>query len=404
MPLQRIAAYVALLASVVALLAFGVVGFGRGDNVAFADVRYFFVAAKMVAAGSSPYVFEAFKSATVSAGLGNDIGVFPYPPHSLALWMPLAWLPIEAARWAWTALNLLIVAGVALAMGHWYAERSAMLDGSDNSNAKLWIAAIIIGNPFTAHLVWTGQTGLLVLVCLLLAWQGLKQERWVWAGVFLALASVKPQLSILVIAWVALMGQFRVLAIACATAVALLSVPLLAVGPEAITDWWQSAIAYQSLATGALAYNTNLRSLLMGIGLPLPLGMAWLLPLAALAFVATMNYRDRQQPLNRDDVLAVLLTASLFLVYGRDYDIAVLAPLVPALWWHSRGSTAAKVAGLVALVILFIPQRLVAQAGLPLLTYSRIALLGLLCAWLTAAVWRAPDRRATARHGSGQSA
>ena len=115
-PASRRFALIALAVAVVALLTFGVVGVARGANVHFADVRYFFLAGKLASAGVSPYDHAAFTAAALSHGLGPEIDLFAYPPHSLVLCVPLSWLPIEASRWAWTLVNIGILVGTAWAM------------------------------------------------------------------------------------------------------------------------------------------------------------------------------------------------------------------------------------------------------------------------------------------------
>ena len=395
---------VAIVVAVAALVAFGLLGVGRGGGVAFADVRYFYLAAQMVSSGLNPYSYPAFSAFSVAAGLGADIGVFPYPPHSLLLWLPLTWFPIEVARWIWTGANLIVLALVAGLMGRWFASRVSGHAAPSVLVTSAWIPAIIIGNPFTAHLVWTAQTGLLVLGCLLVAWYGLNSGRALLAGIFLGLASIKPQLSILVILWVLFTGHFRILAIAGVTAAALLVFPLVAIGSAAVTDWWQAALAYQGEVSGALAYIINLRSLIVGLAIPVLPRVVWVLPVLAVLYVAAMAFQDRKQPFNRGDVFASLLVTSLLFVFGRDYDIAVLAPVVPALWWYSRGSNTAKAFGLAILVLLVVPQRVVSQAGVPALQFWRIALLGALWLWLTAAMWRGTFKFEPSRPTFGHSA
>ena len=395
---KKVTAYIVFALAALALLAFGVAGVGRGANPHFDDVRYFYAAAQTMLNGQSPYTFEAFKLTADAVGVGNGIGVYPYPPHSLLPSVPLTWFPVEVARWLWTIANLCVLGVVALLMGRWYAERtSAAPSESDRLASSAWIPAIVVGNPFAAHLVWTGQTGLFVLGCLLLVWHGLSQGRPLLAGIFLGLASIKPQLSILVILWIAFTGHYRVLLVACLTALAMLLLPLAEVGPRVIAEWWQSALAYQGGMSVSLPYNANLRSLLMGFGLSFASRFGWVLPMLAVVYVAALAYRHRLQPLDRGDVLAALLTASLLLVFGRDYDIAVLAPLVPALWWHCRGDAHAKWIGLTILALMFVPQRLVSQWGVPMLQYWRIALLGVLLTWLTAAMWRRAPHPSTAQ-------
>jgi hypothetical protein len=399
-------AWLVLMGACACLLAFGVLGVTRGDGPAFQDVRYFQVAAELVLRGLSPYDPVRFAAASRELGLGGDIGVFPYPPHSLLVWLPLAALPFDVGRWAWTAANVAVLAAIALTMARVYLVR-AHGDGPQRAHVDaVFVAAVIVGLPSAANLVWTGQTGLFVLGALLLGWKYARERRTVLAAVFLFIASIKPQISILVLLWLLIDGHARAVAAAALLGAVSLALAALAVGPGVLGEWLSSATSYQSNMTRSLPYNANLASALRGWGVPL--GEArWVLPGAALVYLALLAAWDRRHALDRNDVLAALLTASLFLIYGRDYDLATLAPLVPALWFHSRHSRSQRAAGLVLLALLCVPQRLVAAVGPEELRYWKIVLLGVLLIWITWALLRAPqsdrDRSATEpsrRHGA----
>ncbi len=381
---SRRIAWVALAIAVSGLVAFGVAGVARGANVHFADVRYFWLAGKLTAAGVSPYEVAAFEAAAAAYGLGPPIDLFAYPPHGLALCVALSWLPVETARWAWTLGNLGLLAATAWTMAVRFEHRAGARVDAAPSAAALWIAAITLGNPFAMHLIWTAQTGLIVLSCLLLAWHFERRGRWLLAGILLGLATLKPQLGLLAFAWFVITGSWRVAAAATASAGLLLLFAVAQIGSEVLVQWPGAARDYETQLIGALSYNTNLKSLLLGLGLDVPHAFTALMVVAALALVALLAHRHRRQPMAANDVQAVLLATSLFLVQGRDYDLAVLAPLVVMLFWHGRGNALVRWAGLAALLLLCIPHRGLAQSGLPILPLYRIAILGALWAW---AVW-----------------
>ena len=385
-PASRRFALIALAIAVAGLLAFGVAGVARGANVHFADVRYFFVAGVLASTGVSPYDHAAFTAAAVQWGLGPEIDLFAYPPHSLVLCVPLSWLPIETTRWAWTLVNLCILFGTAWAMALRYEHRVGPRRDAKPSAAALWIAAIVIGNPFAAHLIWTAQTGLMVLCCLLLAWHFERRQRWLLAGVLMGLATFKPHLSLLVLAWFLMTGSWRVVAVAMATVALLLLFALVQLGPDVVQQWLDASWAYDKQFVGSLSYNTNLKSLLLGLGLDLPRAFTALMLAAALAGVALLAMKHRSRPMAAHDVQAVLLATSLFWVQGRDYDIAALAPLVPMWFWHARNDRWMRWFGLAALLLLCVPHRGLVQSGLPLLPYYRIVLLGAFWLWAVAAV------------------
>lgn len=396
----------AVVLSLVAFVLFGIAGVGRGGSVHFSDVRYFHLAGGMVVDGTSPYDLAAFTAAAVRLGAGPDIGVFPYPPHSLLLWVPLSWLNLEQARWTWTVLNVLMLLVVAWSAARTYQERVAPTDGEVVSTAALWIYAIVIGSPFAAHLVWTGQTGLLVLGCLLLAWRTCQAGAWVVAGIALGIATIKPQLAMLVFAWFVLTGSFRAVGVAVATAGLLLAYAVVQLGPDVVTQWASATLTYQGEVATGLPYNTNLKSLLIGLGVPLSPVATALIPVAALGYTAWLAMLHRQSPRAPADVLAALLITSLFLVQGRDYDIAVLAPVVAMLFWWTRGDKTAQLLAVALLLVLFVPLRLITLSGWPPLSFVRILVLGCVWAWVSTILWRGPRyavRHATDAVGSSAS-
>lgn len=383
---SRHLALAAVAMAVAALLAFGVFGVGRGSNPHFADVRYFWLAGLLTADGVSPYDHAAFTAAAVRHGLGPEIDLFAYPPHSLLLCALLSTLPVEALRWGWTLVNIGILAVTAWAMGQRFEHRAGAPRDARPSAAALWIVAIVIGNPFAAHLIWTAQTGLMVLACLLLAWHFDKRGRWLLAGVLMGLSTFKPHLSLLVLLWFLLTGSWRVVAVAMTTAALLFSYSVMQLGTDVVAQWLAASGAYEAQFNGALSYNTNLKSLFLGLGMTLPNGFTALMLALALAGVALLAQVHRRRPIAAHDVQAVLLLTSLFWVQGRDYDLAVLAPLVPLWFWHARSRRWVRWAGLVALLLLFAPHRGLAQAGVPLLPYYRIALLGAFWLWAVTSV------------------
>lgn len=389
---RLIAPSIALVLALIALIAFGVVGIGRAGTPPQDDVRYFYTAGRLWLEGISPYPLDAFNAAVVRYGLSEDIGVYPYPPHSLVLWAPLALVNYATARHLWTGMNLAIIAALALGMGQWVVQRSAPRDAASGLRMRCWVAVIIIGNPFTAHVVWTGQTGLLVLGSLVLAWHSLSRRRVLLAGACIFVASIKPQLSLLPIVWILLTGRWRPLLAAAALSAVALTIVTSSLGVDVMRDWGRSMLDYQSGLAVSLPYNANLASLLLGWGLPPSSLLRWLLLGLALCYVGALAWLHARRGVHEQDALAALLLASLFLIFGRDYDIAVLAPLVAAMWWHAGRSRAQAVLAVALLVLLCVPQRLVMQLAIPALQFWRIAVLGVLLFWLTGALFTARAR------------
>lgn len=394
----------ALAVSLAAMLAFGLLGIGRGDE-GFFDVRYPYIAAKCWLAGLNPYDYKVFQSVAQANGL-DRIEVFAYPPQSFALGALLAPFSYAAAKGIMTTLSLIALAALAFWGRRLMALRQQAARVNPARIAGWLIPAIVVGNPFTAHVLWTGQSSLIVGAAVLTAWQLLGSSALL-AGVLLGFASLKPQLVFLVMLWICLERRWRVLLAFGLSLLLFSAVPLLQQGPlPVLSDWWQATQAYQlepSKAMG-LSYNTNLKSLLLGLGLPAP-GLA-VFGLGAIALTGLLWWLYRQGRLAHSDVLGLLLPAQLLLLLGRDYDMVILLPLLTSLWWQVRSAPLAQIVSFGLMVLLFVPHRLVEKLAPGPLLYWRTGVLLGLTLWLLVAAVRsrpldssqlAPEPKAAAR-------
>jgi hypothetical protein len=361
----------ALALAVGALLAFGVRGVGR-TGPSNLDANFLIVAGVAWRSGLNPYDPKVYGAVSRSipaveavrelTGVGAPaVRGFSYPPTIAPLCLALSWVPPLAAGLVVTLLNL--AAAVALAV---CTRRLALREVSGlPAGAEGWIVpAIALASPFVAHVTWIGQTTLFAAAFLAAGW-GVRATpgREAIGGILLACSAIKPQVALLPLLWVVLEHDWRVLAALAAAGVALVSVPLLQLGPVELTrSWLDSLTLYQSL--GATAGDVNaigfqnmfgLRHLLAASGLDCPS----LTPVALVALGALWLWRRWFSDL---EILGLLLAASALLVYAHDYDLAMLAPFLAALWVRARTSEAATAAVAVVLALLFFPQRLLRGA------------------------------------------
>ena len=372
-----------LTISVLAMIAFGLLGIGR-DGEAFADVRYWYLSAKAWLAGLNPYDYDIFKTLAQESGLG-DLIPFAYPPQSFAIGIYLAAFPFKIAQLLWTITNVIAVILLSFFGVRLLRSRETAKEVEYSRLARWLIPAIIVGNPFTAHVLWTGQTVMVICIALIGSWQLAYHGKSLWSGVLLGFASIKPQLSILIIFWLFLEGQWLTLVTAGICMLVFSAVPLLVIGPiQIISDWSNAMKAYQldpAIASG-LSYNTNLKSLLNGLGLNLPPSSLLFFMLVAIAITFAVWKMWRGGQLDRSDILGILLGLSLLLFFGRDYDIVVLVPILSAMWWHVRNHPRSQLVSFVLMTTLFIPHRLMEKIGVPFLLYWRIVILMVLVIWL----------------------
>lgn len=387
-----------LIVAIGAALAFGILGIGRsGDS--FFDVRYWYFSAKAWLSGLNPYDYHTFQSLANNDGL-NRIEVFAYPPQGFALGVLLTIFPYPTAKVAWTTLNTIAV----ILLGIWGVKLLRIREvaaGAEPSKLAPWlIPAIIIGNPATAHVLWTAQTSLIIAVALIAGWQFLDRGNFLLAGLLLGFVTVKPQLSVLIILWLLLERQWRVLLIAGASTLLCSAIPILVNGPfKILPDWLQSMKAYQLEPTKAfgLSYNLNLKSLFKGFGLELPPSSLLFFMVVGIAMTLVLWQLWRRGRLDTNDRLGLLLGLSLLFFFGRDYDMVVLVPVLSALWWHVRNRPVSQWVALGLMAGLFVPHRLMERLEMPLLMYWRIVILLIFVSWLFYCSLN--ERRKKSHHG-----
>ena len=134
---------------------------------------------------------------------------FSYPLYIVVLLGPLALLPLPAAQAIW--LSLLILSLFVFII---FAPRAV------GWHPRPWLLALtaffVLG---LYHNVWAlilGQVSIVAATCIALAWWGVRTERWVLAGACLALATLKPQMCLLVVpgmlAWAIYRNRWRLVA------------------------------------------------------------------------------------------------------------------------------------------------------------------------------------------------
>jgi hypothetical protein len=371
----------ALAGSLLAVLAFGVVGLGRSSRFTDRgpDTGYFYIAGECLLHGRSPYDPQSFGMENHGFGDVRNEGFF-YPPQFGSLCVALALLPYLGARIALVVLNI----GFLLLLVRVCAEppKTPWDPGvADPAPGARWVVpAIILGNPFTSHVLWMGQTTLIAVAAIAAGWVLARRGRPIVAGALIGISTVKPQYALLPCLWLLLEGRWKVLLIGAVTAV-ILSVPMMIVtGPFGAFSQWIGALGrYDRLAFNTVGFPAlfSAQNFLASLGIHAPS----LAPLGLAAAAALWALRSRVVPA---DVLAFLVGIPLLSGYSHDYDLSALALLVPAFWRHLRGREGAALAAFVLMLVLFIPQRVFEPLGSSLLLQFRYPLVLGLLGWLLA--------------------
>lgn len=367
--------YLALGLSLLFILLFGILGVGRPESsVAFSDVRFFYTAGTMFLQGDNPYLYEEFKRVAQNLGVASEsMGVFAYPPQSLVLWAPLHFLSFDQARWAWTLANLgLLLYSVygALLM---FKDEVGISDKKVSTNELALLACVMIGNPFVMHVIWTGQSSFIILASIIGLFSLLKKGAIIAPALLLAITSIKPQLSLFLFLWMILEGNFKVIATSGIFLVLAIIPSVIIFEFDVIFQWITAATAYQEEVTNGLSYNTNVTSLIAGLGIPRPpIIFPIILGVVTMVFISNMVSKEQKGDLK---IISLILISGLFLIYGRDYDIAIIITAFALLWQIGRRGVIGAAIVFGVFVLLFFPQRFAVMSDILILEFRRIVLL-----------------------------
>jgi hypothetical protein len=139
--------------------------------------------------------------------------------------------------------------------------------------------------------LWQGQTGLVVTAALIGGWYFAYRNQWILGGILIAIASIKPHLSILVILWLLLDRQWRLLAVAAVTVLVFSLVPMVVSGPiDVFLDWYATVKRYQITTSGLAAQLSTIQHILEISGIK---GMPTLVPLGMIITGILWWYRSK---------------------------------------------------------------------------------------------------------------
>jgi arabinofuranan 3-O-arabinosyltransferase len=256
-----------------------------------------------------------------TARLGAEHNVNPadwmpwlYPPGYLVLILPFGTMSFAAA---FLASTLVSVALIGLAMRPFARTAPAV-----------WLALTLAPAYIPALLI--GQNSLIWLACLLAALAALRDGRWVLAGVFVGLLTLKPQLGVMIAAALLGAGLWRTILAASATAILIAALPTLAFGP----GYWPPLLSLLTEQSERLVTAIGSLSLMVGpfylmtlAGLPPVTALQLQLALSALcAVIVLLLWRSRHVGFDAKAaglLLAILISAP-YLWY---YETAVMAAI-----------------------------------------------------------------------------
>lgn len=248
---------------------------------------------------------------------------FFYPPSFLPFCWPLGLLGYFPALALWLAAT---GAFYVVAVRSW--ARGAGID------PPLWL--LIAAFPPVAIVVTHGQSSFLVAALLGLG-ALLVPGRPVLAGVLLGLATIKPQLGLLVPLVLLLTSEWKVIGSAALAALVLGLFSVLAFGPELAAEWLGATRnAQEAMASGAVGYGKMMSVFAAARLLGAPAGAAYALQGLAAATVAVLLGRAAWGRRYTPGLGAAMLAgAPLVTPFVLDYDLVLLA--FPLLWLAGQG-------------------------------------------------------------------
>ena len=265
--------------------------------------------------------FHAFE--TTLAGAGIDFYHYSYPPVTLILTAPLAWLPYIPALFVWLVLGWLCF---------YIALRAA------DPRRGTWLLALAAPAVFINAI--GGQNGTWT-AALLGGGLALLERRPLWAGVLFGLLIFKPQLGLLLPVALLAGREYRAFAAAAVTAVVLVAASVLLFG----TALWSAYFAHATvlrhiiLEDGTGVWHRMVSVFVfarrLGANVPVAYAAQAIVGVIAAAVVAAAWYSEAARPAK---YALLVLGTCLATPYLQDYDLVVgvfvvvwLAALCPAL-------------------------------------------------------------------------
>jgi len=371
-----------LLGACVLVVIVSIIGFNQHF-----DTKYLYVAGLSWWEGSNAY------DPNVASRLGADqsLGSFFYPPQIAPLCLLLGAFPWTQAKVVMTLVNI-VSAGVLAYFSVLLVKQPQVKQLRVPGSGAVWfIPTIVLANPFTLNVIVLGQTTLVVAAALVGGWYYAYRDKWVLSGILIAISTIKPQLSLLVILWLLLERRWRILAVAAVTTLIFCLVPMVISGPIDVFIYWFNTLGkHKTIFANVLgtAGVFSLQDLFYAAGIKVPP----LLPLGIVLTGLLWWYRSR---VIIDDVIGLLMAVALLFGLAHHYDLVALAPMVAAFWRYMHNRPIATWIALGLLFMMLFPRNLVMSLihSNLLLQYRIFVLLGVTIWLLVMSLKRRADVR-----------
>jgi alpha-1,2-mannosyltransferase len=376
------------VATLVFLLATSRGGVDRNGFLPGSDFLSFWTSGRMLLAGGSVYDQAAHIAAQGAYFVQKDgaFTAFFYPPSFLPVCLPLGLMGYFPALAAWL-----------LATGALYAAAvTGWLRDHAPSAPSRWL--LLAAFPPVLITITHGQTsflvaGLLGLATLLVA------RAPVLSGVLFGLATIKPQFGLLVPLALLLTGEWRVIAAAATSAIALAAASTAMFGLDQWSEWAALSTGVQAaMDQGAVGFakmmSTFAAARLLGAPVATAYALQAMVSLGVAAALALAAWRTGWNPALGAAMLAGAPLATPFVL---DYDMVILA--FPLIWLAAREEHLPweRITVALAFAAPAFARPLAMNAGIPIMPLVLLALFALVTR-------RALSERRTMVTGQGASA
>ena len=313
-----------ILAAITAALMVGILGYGRphgpGDISQY-DFHVIYSAGKSWWNGLNPYDLTGVKP--------GDF-LFPYPPNSSFIFMLLSITNYEISRilfWLTDIVSIMIFSYCSIRI---YNSYNASLSHSRrfflyDFKSSLLVFMIIV-NSFIINMLWVGQSTIMFSTALLCAYFFYIQSSEIMAGILLAVALNKPQLSYAFFIWLLLERKWKIIISTLVTTFILTATPIYERGLlTTLFDWIHVLQTHeQSLYHFGFWNLIGIRAMFYDFGIHLNSPMLFLLSVLLIITIHHYYY-----DINIFNLLGILVMIALLFVQTHQYDIFVLATILP---------------------------------------------------------------------------
>lgn len=242
-----------------------------------------------------------------------------YGPQVSVLFLPLAQLPYLHALTIWLLLNIALYAICCFLI--WRSASGLKTYG--------WTVAIAaVAFPGFFHLIVWGQNSGLALLCFVLAYLALRNDRDFLAGLAIGSLVFKPQLGLAAALLFLVIRRWKLVIGAVLAAILQLSVGLLYYGPAVMRSYWQTLRNIPSIlgVFEPRPYQTHSLRTFFSMLIPSP-ALASLLYAISAAVVLYLLVRCWQRQAKLDIAYSILLLATVLVSpHLTVYDLVILAP------------------------------------------------------------------------------